>query len=585
MKIEWNLGLLYKSGNDPQIEKDISAYEKACDAFEKKYKNKDAYLNDEDSLLKALKDYETLSVMPEPNKAIEYFYYRKDLSSEDQEAHSKLNQLTERATKAGNKVVFFDLALGKIDKKKQKEYLKSKKLEHFRYYLHRSFITAQYNLTEAEERINNLKSQPAYTLWVQGQEKVLNIQTVRFQGKDLPLPEAVGKSRELSVGPRRKLSDEINTVLKNISFFAESEINAVYINKKINDELRGFKEPYSSTIIGYQNDEDSIKNFVDTVTKYFHISNKFYKLKAKLLKLPHLEYADRAAKLGDISVKLTFEDSLKMLTSTFEKLGSKYADILKSYIQNGQIDVYPRKGKKGGAYCSGSIGLPTYVLLNHTNTLDSYKTFAHEMGHAIHTELSKSQTPLYQGYTISVAEVASTLFENFAFDEVFPKLSEQEKIIALHDRINDSISTIFRQIACFNFELDLHKQIREKGALSKEEIAILHNKHMHAYLGPAFKMKELDGYFFVQWSHIRRFFYVYSYAYGEIISKALYAKYKADPNYMREIEKFLSAGGSKSPEQIFKDIGIDTTKPEFFVAGLKSVEEDIKTLEKLTRKR
>ncbi len=106
---------------------------------------------------------------------------------------------------------------------------------------------------------------------------------------------------------------------------------------------------------------------------------------------------------------------------------------------------------------------------------------------------------------------------------------------------------------------------------------------MKAYLGPQFTMKEDDGYFFVQWPHLRYFFYVYSYAYGEIISKALYSKYKHDKNYMKEIEKFLSAGGSKSPEQIFKDIGIDTGKPEFFVEGLKEIEEDIKKLEALIK--
>ena len=208
-------------------------------------------------------------------------------------------------------------------------------------------------------------------------------------------------------------------------------------------------------------------------------------------------------------------------------------------------------------------------------------TFGHEMGHAINSELSKSQTPLYEGYTISVAEVASTLFENFVFEEIFQTLSAKEKIIALHDRIQDDIQTIFRQIACFNFEVELHRTIRVKGSLSKEEIGALLNKHMSAYLGPRFKMTELDGYFFVSWSHIRRFFYVYSYAYGQLISKALYKKYQTDKNYIGEIKKFLSAGGSKSPEDIFRDIGIDTTKPDFFIAGLKSIEEDILKLQKL----
>ncbi len=106
---------------------------------------------------------------------------------------------------------------------------------------------------------------------------------------------------------------------------------------------------------------------------------------------------------------------------------------------------------------------------------------------------------------------------------------------------------------------------------------------MVAYLGSSFKLTDLDGYFFVSWSHIRRFFYVYSYAYGQLISKALYKKYKEDKTYIEKIKQFLSAGGSKSPEDIFKDIGIDTSKPEFFIEGLKSIEEDIKNLETLIK--
>ncbi|MDQ3076583.1 MAG: M3 family oligoendopeptidase [bacterium] len=583
MKTEWNLKLLYSSGNDQKIEEDIMVYEKAIESFEKKYRKSKDYLTNEDSLLKALTEYEEISGMNEGSKAAEYFYFRKDLNSTDQEAEAKLNQLSDRLTKVGNKIIFFDLDLAKIDKKLQKQFLKSSTLKHFHYFLHRIFLTAEHNLSEAEEKIVNLKSLPSNALWIQGQEKLLTQQTVKFKGNDLPLPEAFNKLSILPTIERRKLNDDINAVLKNISYFAESEINAVFINKKINDELFKFKNPYSKTILGYQNNEESIINFVNTVTKSFSIAHRFYKIKAKMLGVDKLEYADRAAKVGEIKVKPTFEESYNILETAFAKAGPRYVNILKDYVKNGQIDVYPKKGKRGGAYCAGSIGLPTYVLLNHVDTLDSLKTFAHEMGHAIHTEFSKGQTPIYQRYTISAAEVASTLFENFAFDEIFPRLSDKEKIIALHDRINDGIATIFRQIACFNYELELHQEIRTQGALSKEEMANLHNKHMKAYLGPLFTMKENDGYFFVQWPHIRYGFYVYSYAYGEIISSALYKRYKENPKYMEEIEKFLSAGGSKSPEDIFKNIGIDTSKPEFFVEGLKAIEDDIKKLEKLIR--
>jgi oligoendopeptidase F len=207
------------------------------------------------------------------------------------------------------------------------------------------------------------------------------------------------------------------------------------------------------------------------------------------------------------------------------------------------------------------------------------------MGHAFHTELSRSQGPWYSGYSTSLAETASTLFESIALESIFEGLSEKEKILVLHDRINDDIATVFRQIACFNFELDLHNSIRAKGFLSKEEIADIHNKNMKAYLGPLFDLKQDDGYMFVQWSHIRRFFYVYSYAYGMLVSKALLRKYKKDKSFWSSIEKFLSSGGKDTPENILKEIGLDLSKPDFWMEGLKEIEDDIIKLEKLTSKK
>jgi oligoendopeptidase F len=582
MKTEWDLQLLYKNAKDPALEQDIKKYEKICADFEKKYKNNLDFLDNEIKLFKALEDYEKLYASTSGSKPIVYFHYRKDLNSEDKEAESFSNKIIQRLTKAGNKCIFFDLALAKIPAQKQKIYLKSKKLKHYKYFLEKIFKTAKYNLSEPEEKILNLKSLPGFGMWVHGQQKLLSSQVVQWKDKMFPLSEAFNILPELKTKERRALNIGSNAVLKSISHFAESEINAVYTDKKINDELRGFEKPYSATILHYLNDEKSIINLVNTVTDHFPISHRFYAIKARMLKLKSLEYADRSARVGKISMKFGFEECVGILKNGFGKAGRSYTDILYSYLKKGQIDVFPKQGKKGGAYCSGTVGLPTFVMLNHVDTFDSLKTFAHEMGHAIHTELSKSETPIYQDYPISIAEAASTLFENFAFDEVFPKLSEKEKIIALHDKINDSVSTVFRQIACFNFELELHEIIRSQGAISKEEIAALHNKHMHAYLGPLFNMKENDGYFFVNWSHIRRFFYVYSYAYGDLISSALYKKFKQDNSYIKKIEIFLKAGSSDSPENIFKSIGIDTSQSGFFKEGLKEIEENIKKLEKLT---
>jgi oligoendopeptidase F len=163
-------------------------------------------------------------------------------------------------------------------------------------------------------------------------------------------------------------------------------------------------------------------------------------------------------------------------------------------------------------------------------------------------------------------------------------LSPARQIVALANKINSEITMIFRSIACFNFESDLHAEIRSTGFVPKERIAALHNKNMQAYLGDTFELIPDDGYFFVAWHHIRRFFYVYSYAYGILVSKALLRRYKQDKSFWKKIEQFLSAGGKDSPENILKEIGIDVSKPSFWKEGLKEIEDDISKLEKLTKK-
>ena len=119
--------------------------------------------------------------------------------------------------------------------------------------------------------------------------------------------------------------------------------------------------------------------------------------------------------------------------------------------------------------------------------------------------------------------------------------------------------------------------------MSKEELALCMNKHMKSYIGEV-DLKEKDGYFFVGWPHIRYFFYVYSYAFGQLASKALYKKWEEDKSFIEQIKKFLSLGGSMSPEDIFKSIGVDVKNPAFFKKGIKSIEDDIKLLERLVKK-
>jgi len=584
-KHQWNLGLLYASEHDPRIESDLKAIEKKIGAFARRYDTKGKnYLHDGNELMNALNDYESILALA-GGKPLYYFHYRQHMNSEDKQANQQVSLLSNRLTNAINQMQFFVISIGKISKNKQSELLASEKLGHFKVFLQRTFGDAAHDLSEVEEKIMNLKRLPAHSLWVQGNEKLLGSKSVLWKGKRMPLTEAHNLVTSLEkASERQALGSLINKELKETAVFAESEINAIVTDKKIDDGLRGYKNAYDSTIQSYRNDPKVVLGLVDVVTNNFSIPQRYYRLKAKILGKKKLSYEDRAAKTGNIDKAFTIEDCIKTVSETFGDIDPKFASILETYLKNGQIDWKPRQGKHGGGYCSSLYGNPTFVLLNHIDDLNSFKTFAHEMGHAFHAELSEQQGPIYSDLSMSLAETASTLFEQIAFEAIFEKLSDKEKIVALEQKLNSEVATIFRQIACFNFEKDIHEGVRTKGFLSKEELAVLHNKNMQAYLGPVFKIDADTGYAFVSWPHLRYFFYVYSYAYGMLVSKALLRRYKQDKSFWAKIEQFLSAGGKDSPENILREIGIDVSKPSFWKEGLKEIEDDIATLEKLTKR-
>jgi len=582
MPVEWNLNLLYSSLTDPTIEADQKKADRGVDAFEKKYRTDKKYLKDSAALAQALLDYEKLISLP-ADDAQYYVYLRKDKNIEDKEAEALGARLEDRATKRSNKLIFFALELGKVSESVQAKFMKAEVLAPYRYWLKQVFESAKYNLTEAEEKILSLKADVSSGRWVQATDNILNKQTVEFEGTVLPLPEAEGKYMNLPLAQRHALYTKVRSVYTNVADVAESELNAIYTDKKIDDELRGMKEPYEATIRGYQNEPKSVLALVKAVTDSAEISHRFYSAKKKLLGVKSLSYGDRGASVGELKTKVPFDTAVSMVREVFGELDPAYADIFDRLLSSGQVDVYPKKGKTGGAYCLSSVDIPTFVLLNQTDSFESLKTLAHEMGHAVHAERAKSQRPLYQGHPISTAETASTFFEYAALKRLLEILPEEERIIGLHNMIQDDVSTVFRQVACFEFERDLHAAIRTQGYVAKEQIAALMNKHMGAYLGPAFTLVPEDGNFFVTWGHIRRFFYVYSYAYGQLISKAMHRKLEKDPAYISKVDGFLSAGESMSPEDIFATCDLDTRKPALFKEGLKSIEADVALLERLIK--
>ncbi len=585
LKTEWDLTQLYKSQDDPEIEKDLVIFGERCRAFAGKYSKSTAHLESEDALAAALAEYEELSRLLGSSKPGIYFNLIEAIRSNDSKASARQNLIRDRLSKDGNLIIFFELGLAKIPKEKQEHYLRSAKLAHFNYFLQLIFESARHNLTEAEEKIMSLKSQTSYSLWEQGLQRAIQKLTVKHRGRKIGIGEAANLVLNLPTKERNALHKQIQARLLDLGDFGESEYNAICTDKKINDELRGFDHPYSSTFLHNQNSEKEVLTLIETIEKNYSVAHRFYRLKKKLLKLPYLTSPDRHATIGEMKKKIDFAEGFRMLGDIFGSLNPKYREILETFVAKGQIDAFPRQNKAAGAFCASFTDLPTFVLLNWISNIDSFMTFAHEMGHAIHSEFTVSQSPFYQNYTLSTAETASTLFEQLVADALLPTLNEKEKIILLHDKITDAMGTIFVQAAAFRFELEVHSRIRKEGFLTKEAIADIYKEHWTKMSGKDVRFTREDGYLFIRWGHLRNFFYNYPYAYGRLISGALYRNYKKDKSYLKKIEQFMKAGGSKSPQNIFKDIGIDTSKAEFWQEGIDQIEADIAELERLTAKK
>lgn len=583
IKTEWDFSKIYKGITDPQLEKDVVLIDKTYTEFAKKYSGAaKKYTTEVKALKTALDDWSLLIEKTGVFKPLWYLHLLQDIDTENNKIKALFNTYHERLVKSSNQVMFFNLELAKITPDNQKKFLKDASLAQYYTFLKEIFENAKYNLSEAEEKLLSIKHAPSHSMWVDAQKKLLTSQMVKHKGKLIPITEASAIKGDLPIKERRALHAEISKKYREISFLAEAELNAVITNKRTTDELRGFTKPYEATVLSYQNSIASVESLVEAVTKRFPDSQRFFKLKAKVLGLPKLTLAEIGTSMAKSAKKYTLDEGVQIIYDAFSKIKPEFAEMFMNFLKEGRFDIYPKKGKRNGAYCSSGTGVPTYILLNHVDDGNSVSTMAHEMGHAIHFELSKSQPALYSDFSISIAEVASTFFENVLFDYQYNRAeSKKEKLNMLLERIQDDVFTTHAQISFFKFEIDLHTKIKEKGMLSSDEIAETLVKNRKAFLGPAFEFSPDDGYAYVSVPHFRYFFYVYAYAYGQLIANSLYAEYKRNPAFLEKIEYFLSAGSSKRPDDVFKDIGIDVTKPEFFEKGLDEIAAKIKMAEKL----
>ena len=588
-KTSWDLTALVDSEDDTLVEKRRKVVEQKSYEFINRWKDRKDYLTDTSVLRQALDEYE-LWTRNWGTHAAEWYYFmlKTQLDENDPALKAKYNKIEEIGKKIENDIQFFRLRLAKVEPQNQQKFLASSQLKDYRHLLERIFAEARYNLSEPEEKILNLKAPTSHSNWTRMTSGFLSREerTVIMEDgtrKSAPFTQILSLMNSKSKQVRDKAAQAFNDILSKQADVAEAELNSVLQNKKVDDELRGAARPDTLRHLSDDIESDVVDALIEAVTNRFDIPARYYRLKAKLLKLRKMKYHERNIEYGEASKPYSFAEAGSLVGSVLGKVDPEFGNIFMNFAKNGQIDVYPRKGKRSGAFCAHElITQPTYIFLNHTDKLHDVLTLAHEVGHGINNELIKEkQHALNFGTPTSTAEVASTFMEDFVLEEILKQADSELRLAILMQKLNDDVSTIFRQVACYRFEQELHRQFRQKGYLSKAEIGQLFQKHMAAYMGDAVEQSKGSENWWVYWNHIRLFFYVYSYASGLLISKSLQNSVRNNPASITSVKEFLSAGLSDSPKNIFGRLGIDMTDKGFWERGCAEIERLLDETESL----
>lgn len=591
-KTYWDFSSMFKGDDDPKIEEEKKIVEQKSYEFINKWKDRDDYLKDPAVLEEALGEYERwIADCGSGGNFGYYFALRSSQEQDNSELKAKENKIDDFIQKISNDVRFFWMRTAKIPEAKQKKFLEFEGLKKYKHYLETSFADAKYLLSEKEENILSLESKAGFSNWVDMVETFLSKEekdVISDKGKKEKknFAEIMSLINNKDKKIRGSAGEALNKILEKHSDVAEHEINSILQSKKVDDELRGIERPDFGRHLRDDVDSEMIDTLIESVSDRFDISKRFYELKSKLMGVDKLKYYERNVPYGEINKKYPYDEASELVLKVFKKLDQKFFEIYSNFIKNKQIDSHPKKGKRDGAFCSHNlISQPTYILLNHTDELNDVLTIAHEGGHGINNELMREkQNALNFGSPMSTAEVASTFMEDFVLEEILEGADDELKLVVMMDKLNRDISSVFRQVACYKFEQELHKTFREKGYLSKIEIGKLFQKHMSAYMGDFVEQSEGSQNWWIYWSHIRSFFYVYSYASGLLISKSMQNSVKENPEFIEKVKEFLSAGLSDSPKNIFMKMGIDIMDKTFWDRGLEEINILLKEAESLAKK-
>ncbi|MBO7401969.1 MAG: oligoendopeptidase F [Lachnospiraceae bacterium] len=421
-----------------------------------------------------------------------------------------------------------------------------------------------------------------------------------FNNADLVFPEITDENGEtvrlthgryvpfLESADRRVRKDAFEAMYKTYASY-KNMLAAIYTGNLKSHRFYAKARKYDTCLEAAVDRNDVPKevytNLIEAVHANLEKMYRYVRLRKKILGLDELHMYDLYTPLvKDADVKIPFDEAKKTVLEALAPLGTDYTDVIREGFENRWIDVYENEGKRSGAYSSGIPGCHPFVLLNHSGTLDSMFTLAHEMGHAMHSYLSQKNQPYIDSqYVIFVAEVASTCNEVLLVKHLLAKTTDKVQRAYLINHFLESFrGTVYRQTMFAEFELMTHTAIEKGESLTPDVLCKMYLDLNRKYFGEDITV---DSDIEMEWARIPHFyynFYVYQYATGFSAAVALAEKILSEgAPAVENYKKFLSGGCSKSPIDLLKIAGVDMTTPEPVNAGLKLFDELLGEMEEL----
>jgi len=584
---QWSLDDLFQDRNDPAIEQTLAAAAAANDAL---VKLKGAFVGargDADRLGRLIAQgiglYERAT---NDLWAVGAYASLSVSTSRDDPAWARFEaDVRARSAQIGAESLFFTLELNELEEWEIEAALRAHpEAARYRPWLRRVRLGRPHELSADLERML-VDRAPAVANWTRLYDETLGGLKIKA-GKDaLSLSEALNLMSDADAGRRKAAAQGLTRALEAQAPILGLCLNTVAVEKQVEDRWRKFATPADSRHLANEVDAQSVAALeAAVVDSYPRTSHRYYALKARLMGVARLNHWDRNAPLTAAAPRRYGWDEAKaMVLDAFSDLAPAFADKAGLFFEKPWIDAAPRAGKGSGAYSHPvTSDRHPYVFLNYMGERRDVLTLAHELGHAVHQTLAAPLGTLLADTPLTLAETASIFGEGLVFERLLAQAGPDDRRALLAGKIEDGLNTVTRQIAFHRFETRFHAQ-RQSGELSTDQIAAIWMEVMGESLGPAIKLSPGYG---IYWAYVSHFvhapFYVYAYAFGNLLVEALMEARRRDPaGFTPLYEELLSAGGTRTYVEALKPFGLDPREKAFWASGCASLERLVDEFEAL----